>query len=250
VLRLQDTILDLIARGESLEAATRRLCLVIEVLLPGVICSVLRFDRNGLLHPFAGPKLPQQFSALIDGVMIGPGLGSRVSVAFHDIPVTVTDIDIDPRWNAFKIPILAERLNAWWPSPVRDADGSILGTFAFYFEETRGPNGQETASVDACTDLCDRPQRHDGVLDRERRASTDALTDLPNRANFNGALAGLSCADPGTSRAVGHRPRQPRDYLTPSGTTPATACCNRWQSPSPRRRRPIRFFDWVATSLR
>jgi diguanylate cyclase (GGDEF)-like protein len=199
VLRLQNTILDLIARGETLGATTERLCLEIEALLPGVICSVLRLDRNGLLHPIASPKLPQDYAASIDGMMIGPDVGSCGSAAYYGVPVAVTDIDSDPRWSAFKTLVLAQGLNACWSSPVRGADGTIIGTFALYFAEKRGPSEQEEAIVEACTTLCAIAlERHDRVLGRERRASTDALTDLPNRASFNGALAGLSCADPGT----------------------------------------------------
>jgi diguanylate cyclase (GGDEF)-like protein len=192
-------ILDLIARGETLEATTERLCLEIEALLPGVMCSVLMVDRNGVLHPLASPNLPQEYSASLDGVMIGPDVGSCGSAAYHGVPVAVTDIDSDPRWSAFKILVLAEGLNACWSSPVRGADGTILGTFALYFAEKRDPSEQEEAMVQACTALCAIAlERHDRVLGRERRASTDALTDLPNRASFNGALAGLSCADPGS----------------------------------------------------
>jgi diguanylate cyclase (GGDEF)-like protein len=198
VLRLQNTILDLIARGESLEATTRRLCLEIEALLPGVICSVLRLDRNGSLHSLASPSLPQEFSALIDGVMIGPDVGSCGSAAYHGVAVTVTDIDTDPRWSGFKSLVLAQGLHACWSSPIQGADGCILGTFAFYFEEKRGPDDQERAIVEACKALCAIAlERYDRVLGRERRASTDALTDLPNRASFNSALASLSCADVG-----------------------------------------------------
>jgi diguanylate cyclase (GGDEF)-like protein len=191
-------ILDLIARGETLEATADRLCLEIEALLPGVICSVLRLDHGGLLRPLAAPKLPEAFSALVDGVMIGPDAGSCGSAAYLGIPVTVTDIETDPRWSGFKDLVLAEGLKACWSRPIIGADGAVLGTFALYFTEKRGPNAHEQAIVKACTALCTIAlERHDRVLAHERRASIDALTGLPNRAAFNAALAGLSCCEPG-----------------------------------------------------
>ena len=198
MLRLQNTILDLIARGEKLEATTDRLCREIEALLPGVICSVLRLDRSGSLHPLAAPRLPEAFSALIDGTMIGPDAGSCGSAAYFGVPVAVTDIETDPRWADFKHLILSEGLKACWSRPIMGADGAVLGTFALYFTEKRGPNAHEQAIVDDCTALCTIAlERHDRVLAHERRASTDALTGLPNRAAFNVALAGLSCAEAG-----------------------------------------------------
>ena len=199
MLRLQNTILDLIARGENLETTTERLCLEIEAQLPGVRCSVLRLDRNSLMHPLAGPTLPQAFAASIDGVMIGPDVGSCGSAAYLGIPVAVTDIATDPRWSVFKDLILAEGLHACWSRPIECANGAILGTFALYFAEKRGPTDHEEAIVDACAALCTIAlERYDRLLGHERRASTDALTDLPNRAGFNTALAGLSCADADT----------------------------------------------------
>lgn len=36
------------------------------------------------------------------------------------------------------------------------------------------------------------------MLEQERRASVDALTDLPNRSGFDAALSRLSCEEPGT----------------------------------------------------
>lgn len=198
MLRLQNIILDLIARGETLEATTKRLCLEIENRLPGVRCSVLRLDRNGLLHPLAGPTLSEEFTASIEGLMIGPEVGACGSAASLGIPVAVTDIETDPRWSVARDLALAEGLKACWSSPIKGAGSTILGTFALYFAEKRGPNREEQDLVDACTALCAIAlDRHERVLGRERRASIDALTDLANRASFNVALADLPCAEPG-----------------------------------------------------
>lgn len=191
-------ILDLIARGETLETTTERLCLEIEALLPEVVCSVVRVDPAGLLRPLAGPKLPRTYSASIDGVMVGPDVGSCGSAAYLGIPVLAIDIATDARWSRYKDLVLAAGLRACWSRPIAAADGVVLGTFALYFTESRRPTAREVSIVGACAALCTIAlERHDRVLDRERRATTDALTDLPNLAGFNAALAGLSCADAG-----------------------------------------------------
>jgi diguanylate cyclase (GGDEF)-like protein len=198
VLRLQNTILDLIARGETLEATAARICIEIEAELPGVTCSVLRLDRAGSLRPLAAPSLPEAFAAAIDGVRAGADVGSCGGAAYLGVPVTVTDIATDPRWRGYEELILAEGLKACWSRPIKGADGAILGTFALYFTEKRGPNAREEAVVDACVALCTIAlERYDRLLGHERRAYTDVLTDLPNRAGFNSALAGLSCTDAG-----------------------------------------------------
>jgi diguanylate cyclase (GGDEF)-like protein len=200
VLRLQNTILEMIARGESLEATAYALCLDIEALLPGVICSVLMVGRNGLLHPLAGPGLPEAYSARIDNMMIGPDVGACGAAAYLGTAVTAEDIATDPRWDAvFSDHLLPLGIRACWSSPIKAANGDVLGTFALYFREKRGPVPREMTIVEACTTLCAIAlERHDRVLERERRASTDALTGLPNKASYDEALSHLSCAEPGS----------------------------------------------------
>jgi len=198
VLQLQNKILEMIAKGETLEATTDRLCHEIEAHLPGVWCSVLRVERNGLLHPLAGPSFPAAYNAMLEGLMIGPQVGSCGSAAYLGEGVAVTDIASDARWVDFKEPVLALGLKACWSSPIQSADDTVLGTFAFYFKENRGPTDREREIVASCTSLCAIAlERHGRVTERERRAFVDALTDLPNRASFDVALGRLSCSEPG-----------------------------------------------------
>ncbi|TPN86546.1 EAL domain-containing protein [Mesorhizobium sp. CU2] len=198
MLRLQNSILEMIARGESLEATTHRLCRQIEKMLPGIWCSVLRVDRSGLLHPLAGSSFPDSYLAMLDGLMTGPLVGACGSAAYLAEPVAATDIATDPRWEGFRDHVLALGLHACWSSPICDATGAVLGTFALYFPESRGPSAQEQEVVASCTALCAIAlERHQKVVERERGAYVDALTDLPNRASLDIALERLSCTQPG-----------------------------------------------------
>jgi len=188
----------MIAKGESLEATTDRLCREIELLAPGVWCSVLRVEQNGQLYTLASPSFPKEFSEFIDGLMIGPQVGSCGSAAYLGEPVSVTDIATDSRWAGFADHALALGLKACWSSPIKGANNAILGTFALYYRDVRSPTTREQAIVASCTSLCAIAlERHLRVTERERRAFVDALTDLPNRAAFDAALDSLPCAEPG-----------------------------------------------------
>jgi hypothetical protein len=66
-ISLQNIILEMIARGDALQATIDRLCVEAEVLVPGTVCSVLSVDGE-LLHPLAGPSLPQAYSSALDGL--------------------------------------------------------------------------------------------------------------------------------------------------------------------------------------
>lgn len=70
LLRLQNTVLEMIAKGEPLTATIDRLCAEVELIAPGTICSVLTVDSSGLLHPLSGPSLPESFSNSFDGIAI------------------------------------------------------------------------------------------------------------------------------------------------------------------------------------
>jgi diguanylate cyclase (GGDEF)-like protein len=199
MLRLQNLILELVAKGESLARTMERLCLEIELLLPDVVCSLLTVDQAGLLHPLASPSLPPEYCQAIDGLPIGPNAGSCGTAAYFANPVTVTDIAHDPRWANYRGLVLPLGFTACWSSPIRDARGRVLGTFAFYYRECRGPSDLETQLVETCVNLCTiAMERHERVMERERLANVDGLTGLANRACFNTALAGLPCDEPGS----------------------------------------------------
>jgi diguanylate cyclase (GGDEF)-like protein len=191
-------ILEMVARGEPLAATTDRLCAEVERRLNGVLCSVLLVDRDGILHPLSGPSLPPQYSAALDGLIVGPETGSCGAAAYFGESIGATDVETDPRWANFKDLALRFGLRACWSSPIRGEGGRVIGTFAFYYRQKQGPGPMERRIVDTCVNLCAIAiERHDRVQERERKAYVDDLTLLPNRAAFNAALAGLSCDRPG-----------------------------------------------------
>ena len=186
LLRLQNLILEMIAKGEPLKATIDRLCIEVEFAVPGTICSVLTVDANGILHPLSCPGLPERFSASFDGIAIGPFVGSCGTAAYRGTAVAVTDIETDPLWTDFKALALPLGLAACWSSPIFNGEGRVIGTFAFYYQDHRGPSELEQAIVATCAHLCTIAlERHDRVLERERLAYTDALTGLFNRAKFD-----------------------------------------------------------------
>jgi diguanylate cyclase (GGDEF)-like protein len=194
LLGVRNTILEMTAKGADLKSTIDRLCIEIETLAPGIICSVLTVDRNGLLHPLSAPSLPQAYCDALDGLMIGPVTGSCGSAAWMREPVTVTDIATDPRWAEFRDGALALGLRACWSTPIFGEDERVIGTFALYYRETRAPTDEEREIVASCIHLCSIAlERHDRVLDRERRANVDMLTTLANRAAFAETLARLNC---------------------------------------------------------
>ncbi|WP_424753530.1 bifunctional diguanylate cyclase/phosphodiesterase [Methylobacterium sp.] len=194
----QHTILEMTARGRPTDEVADCICRWAEERAPGVLCSILSVDRTGHLHPLAGPSLPLHYSAALDGLKIGPCVGSCGTAAYRGEPVTVVDISTDPLWTAYKA--LAEPLGfkACWSSPIFRGNGCVLGTFAFYYGKCRGPSDHEKAIVAACIHLCSILLERDEVRSEIRQlAYFDPLTGLRNRACFNldfDEQSGKNCA--------------------------------------------------------
>lgn len=199
MLKLQNAILEMVARSEDLASVADRLCREVERLNPDAVCSVLEVDPAGMLHPLAGPSLPDDYSAALDGIFIGPNVGSCGTAAYLGEAVEVTDIATDPKWVDFAELALPLGLRACWSSPICNGRGAVIGTFAFYYREKRGPSALEQKLVNTCLHLCAIAiTNHRWQLEQQRRALEDALTGLPNRAAFNAALAKLPCDQPGS----------------------------------------------------
>ena len=185
---LQNLILEMIARGENLPATADRLCREVERLAPGAICSILSVDADGTLHPVSAPGLPQEYCGSIDGVQIGPNVGSCGTAAFHRRPITVTDIETDPLWTNYKDLVLPLGIRACWSSPIMSAE-RVVGVFAFYYREKRGPTDFERDIVARSLQLCQIAfERDQGRRINQRLLYNDTLTGLHNRACFEEAL--------------------------------------------------------------
>ncbi len=182
---LQQLIMGALADEIPITDIADRLCRRVEVIAPDVVSSVLHIDADGLVHPLGGPSLPEEYSRALDGIAIGPDVGSCGSAAYLGEAVLAEDIDTDPRWQPFKAMPLAAGLKACWSTPIKAKDGRVIGTFAFYFRECRKPSRWHRRIVDACVQLCALAiERKEARAQIARLAYHDMLTGLPNRAQL------------------------------------------------------------------
>ncbi len=114
----------------------------------GMVASVLLVDETGeRLRHGAAPNLPVGYCEAIDGILIGPGVGSCGTAAFLGHPVYVTDVERDPLWADFRHLALRHGLRACWSRPLFDAGGAVLGTFAVYHHTPRSPTPTELDAI-------------------------------------------------------------------------------------------------------
>jgi len=180
---LQQLIMATLADELPLTEIADQLCRRVETIAPDVVASVLHVDSDGLVHPLGGPSLPDDYSRALEGVAIGPDVGSCGSAAYFGEPVLAEDLDTDPRWQPYKTRPLEVGLKACWSTPIKAKDGRVIGTFAFYFRESRAPSRWHQRIVDACVHLGALAiERKEARAQIARLAYHDMLTGLPNRA--------------------------------------------------------------------
>ncbi|WP_454872277.1 putative bifunctional diguanylate cyclase/phosphodiesterase [Paraburkholderia xenovorans] len=149
VLASERTVLRLITRNTPLPELLDEVCRRAEALLgEGASCSILLLDAEGVRARVGGaPSLPEHFSAAIDGVAIGPRVGSCGTAMFERRLVVVEDIETDPLWADFRHLALPLGLRACWSVPFENDAGVVLGAFAVYYRKSRRPSAEEEAML-------------------------------------------------------------------------------------------------------
>ncbi|MDY3562432.1 PAS domain S-box protein [Gemmata sp. JC673] len=175
-LARQNRALERIATASPLADVLAEVTALVEHELTGTLASVLLLDRDGTrLRHGAAPRLPPEYCAAIDGVVIGPAVGSCGTAAFTREPALVADIATDPRWADYKELALAHGLRACWSVPILGtqrgtAARPVLGTFAVYAREP-GVSPARLAEVVARAEQLARVAIESDRADRELRES-------------------------------------------------------------------------------
>ncbi|MGQ5522226.1 sensor domain-containing protein [Chitinimonas sp. PSY-7] len=184
MLSLQHDALEAVAAGYNISHLLKLLAQRVEMLTKDAFCSILVLEGDQLFTG-AAPSLPESYNQAIDGVRIGPTIGSCGTAAYFDRSIEVNDISTDPLWADFKGLALQHGLAACWSTPIHASDGRVLGTFALYFREKRGPSDYHRRVLNACTHLAGIAIEHRAAEARVHTlAFYDSLTGLPNRTLF------------------------------------------------------------------
>jgi PAS domain S-box-containing protein len=120
-----------------------------------LLASILLMDEDGVhLRHGAAPSLPEAYNRAIDGIEIGPNVGSCGTAAYRRQSVVVSDIATDPLWAAFKDLAESHGLRACWSTPVMSSRGQVLGTFALYYRMPSRPAAEDRSVVEILTRTC------------------------------------------------------------------------------------------------
>jgi two-component system cell cycle sensor histidine kinase/response regulator CckA len=182
LLIAQQRVLEAIATGAPLEQVLDLLARTIEELADRALCSILLLDedRRHLRHG-AAPSLPQRYCRAVDGVAIGPAVGSCGTAAYRGEQVIVTDIASDPLWKDFRSLALQYGLRACWSKPIISSRGAVLGTFAMYYRQPHAPSLHDWELVEIATSLAAiaiERHRDELALRRSQRQYAELIDSL------------------------------------------------------------------------
>lgn len=181
----QSRVLEMIAANASLSEVLTSLVLLMEGQADGLRCSILLLNRDGKhVRHGAAPNLPEAYVKAVDGAPIGPRNGSCGTAMYLRKPVVVKDVMTDPLWADYRG--LAEicGLRACWSTPILSPQGDVLGSFAMYRQETRGPHPEELRLTQIAT--------HIAGIAIERQRVQETLRERDARINLAAESADLA----------------------------------------------------------
>lgn len=147
--KLQRSVLEMALDGSPMSSVLEAVAKMVETQAgTGLLASILLLDKDKYLLHGAAPGLPSEYNEAINGIEIGPDVGSCGSAAFLKETVIVEDIESDTRWEKFKFLPLQYGLRSCWSTPIYSSGRNLLGTFALYSNEIRKPTAFELQLVD------------------------------------------------------------------------------------------------------
>ncbi|HTG72298.1 MAG TPA: PAS domain S-box protein, partial [Terriglobia bacterium] len=175
----QSRVLEMIAADAPLSEVLTELVLLMEGQADGLRCSILLLNRDGKhVRHGAAPTLPEAYVKAVNGASIGPRNGSCGTAMFTRKPVVVEDVMTDPLWTDYRDFAKICGLSACWSTPILSSQGDVLGSFAMYREEKRGPRPEEDRLTNIATHIAgiaiERQRQHEILRERDARISLAA----------------------------------------------------------------------------
>ncbi len=194
--------LELLAAGAPLPRVLESIVTLVEEELPEARCSVALLDRGGKnLGTVIAPRLPAFYNAAVEGLAIGPGVGSCGTAASTGKRVIVEDVRTHPAWAPFRELTARADLAACWSEPILSSEGKVLGTYALYHRTRHQPGEHELRVVEQAAHLAsiaiEKSTADQQLRDREAhfRLLTEDVADVVWKTDASLRVTYISPAD-------------------------------------------------------
>jgi PAS domain S-box-containing protein len=193
----QNLVLEMTAKGNSLEAILEALCRVVEQSATGCCCSFMLFDSSGsTVQQVVAPSLPSSYNDRFPGAPVDREDGPFIKAARRKTQVIVSDVASDSRWDRYgwRTAALTHGLEACWSTAILTSNDLVLGAFAIYWREPRGPSKHDEQLIEQITHLAAvaiERQRSQAALEESEqslRLIVDSIPGFVSTANAEGEL--------------------------------------------------------------
>ncbi|TLY63578.1 MAG: PAS domain S-box protein [Gammaproteobacteria bacterium] len=159
--------------AEVLASITR----LIETVGVGTVCSVsLLADDGAAFSYMVAPQLPERLRAALERSSVDIRNGSCAAAVYLGRQVLVADVGKDPFWEQRRAAALQAGLRTAWSTPIKGANGKMLGALGVYRAEPGLPTPTESQIMARAAQLA-------GIA-VERRLAEQALRS--SEAKFRG----------------------------------------------------------------
>jgi GAF domain-containing protein len=115
-------------------------------------CILLLSPDGKRLSYGAAPTVPASYCRATESIEIGLCNGSCAAAAYLGQAVYSVDIETDPVWGEHRGLALEHGFRSCWSTPIRNSDGTIIGTFAILHRNGGMPSGEEIEAIELITE--------------------------------------------------------------------------------------------------
>ncbi|MBW4050541.1 MAG: EAL domain-containing protein [Proteobacteria bacterium] len=121
----------------------------IETVGVGTVCSITVLAANGAGFSYlVSPRMPAALRAALEHCAVDIRNGSCAASVYLGRQVLVADIGTDPFWEQPRAHALGAGLNAAWSTPIKAADGRVLGSLCVFHSASGLPGQRELRIMD------------------------------------------------------------------------------------------------------
>jgi diguanylate cyclase (GGDEF)-like protein/PAS domain S-box-containing protein len=126
----------------------------IESVGVGTVCSIAVLAADGQSFSYlVSARLPEKLRAALERCTVQIRNGSCAAAVYLGRQVLVADIGTDPFWEQPRAHALEAGLHASWSTPIKAADGRLLGALGVYHSTSGLPGQRELRIMDHATQI-------------------------------------------------------------------------------------------------
>jgi two-component sensor histidine kinase len=193
--RGQIDVLTMIARDAPTVETLEALAKLAESIEPSALAGVTVVDRaERSLEMAVFPSAPPEFARSIAGVPLGPPhVGTCAQALCQGEAVTSEDLSNESRFAPEWLKLCAESgIRSCCSEPVRNAQGSPLGTFMLCFRESRKRDAFDQVLIATCASLVELTLERRRVRQRQELMIAELEHRIKNLFSSIGALVHVS----------------------------------------------------------